>query len=224
VAGSAKRVLEDAHHRPEVRTDLCCGLTWISTGQLTRARRQLTATADALDDGSRRPIVVTEPSCAAALRKDLPELVDSDAARRVSARIRSFAEQVGVQTDRGWRPRRAVPTDVTVQTHCHEYAVFGARTQQRALHAVGVSTVREATGCCGVAGNFGFERDHFTTSMDVAKQALEPALDAAPDATVLTDGFSCHMQVRQINDDPSPEASLHLAQLIDPLPQGEAQR
>nr|WP_231383903.1 FAD-binding and (Fe-S)-binding domain-containing protein [Rhodococcus sp. 114MFTsu3.1] len=224
VAGAAKRVLEDARHRPEIRTDLCCGLTWISTGQLSRARKQLAATADALDDGSSRPIVVTEPSCAAALRKDLPELVDSDAARRVSARIRTFAEHVTAQTERGWVPPRAVPAEVTVQTHCHEYAVFGAQTQQRALHAVGVATVREATGCCGVAGNFGFEKNHFDTSMQVAKQALEPALNASKDAVVLTDGFSCHMQVRQINEDPTPGASSHLAQMIDPRPQGETQQ
>jgi FAD/FMN-containing dehydrogenase/Fe-S oxidoreductase len=216
VAGAARRVVEDAGHRAEVRTDVCCGLTWISTGQLRQARKRLTRTAAALDDGSDRPIVVTEPSCAAALRKDLPELVDTAAAHRVARRVRSFAEQVGAQRRSGWTPSAPLPSSVTVQTHCHEYAVFGAATQLSALKAVGIDDVREATGCCGVAGNFGFERQHYDVSMAVAEQALAPALRADPDAVVLTDGFSCHMQVRQLTDNSAPSASLHLAQILDP--------
>jgi Fe-S oxidoreductase len=216
VAGAALRVVEDAGHCAEVRTDVCCGLTWISTGQLRQARKRLARTATALDDGTDRPIVVTEPSCAAALRKDLPELVDSPAAHRVARRVRSFAEQVTAQRDAGWTPSAPMPASVTVQTHCHEYAVFGATTQLSALKAVGIDDVREAVGCCGVAGNFGFERQHFDVSMAVAEQALAPALRAAPNSVVLTDGFSCHMQVRQLTDNPASNASLHLAQILDP--------
>ena len=216
VAGAALRVVEEAGHRAEVRTDVCCGLTWISTGQLRQARKKLTHTATALDDGTDRPIVVTEPSCAAALRKDLPELVDTPAAHRVARRVRSFAEHVSAQRDAGWTPSAALPSSVTVQTHCHEYAVFGATTQVSALKAVGVDDVREATGCCGVAGNFGFERQHYDVSMVVAEQALAPALRADPTATVLTDGFSCHMQIRQLTGNPAPNASQHLAQMLDP--------
>lgn len=214
VAGAAKRVLEDGGRTPECRTDVCCGLTWISTGQLARAKKVLAKTAAALDDGTDRPIVVIEPSCAAALRKDLPELIHTPAARRVADRVRSFATAVVEQTENGWRPARPVPAEATVQTHCHEYSVFGAAVQRKALGAVGVANVREATGCCGVAGNFGFEAEHYDLSMKVAEQALVPALretDAA--AVVLTDGFSCAMQVNQLQ----PERdSLHLAQLLDP--------
>ncbi|MHA3020626.1 FAD-binding and (Fe-S)-binding domain-containing protein [Mycobacterium sp. BMJ-28] len=216
VAAAARRVIEDGDHTVQTRTDLCCGLTWISTGQLSQARKQLTRTANALDDGTDRPIVAVEPSCAAALRKDLPELVHTDAAQRVATRIRSFAEHVTVQTTQGWSPRFRPPAEVTVQTHCHEYAVFGADTQRRALHAAGVATIHEATGCCGVAGNFGFERSHYATSMAVAEQALAPALRAFPQAPVLADGFSCHMQVRQLTDSEDQAASVHLAQILDP--------
>ncbi|MFS0896986.1 FAD-binding and (Fe-S)-binding domain-containing protein [Mycolicibacterium litorale] len=224
VAGAVLRVIEDAGHCAEVRTDICCGLTWISTGQLRQARKRLTRSAAALDDGTDRPIVVAEPSCAAALRRDLPELVDTDVARRVAQRIRSFAEQVSAQSGRGWTPKAALPQSVTVQTHCHEYAVFGAATQRRALDEIGIGDVREATGCCGVAGNFGFERQHYDVSMAVAEQALAPALRADPGAVVLTDGFSCHMQVRQLTDTPSPSASLHLAQILDPRSRLEFRR
>ncbi|MBD0323335.1 MAG: FAD-binding oxidoreductase, partial [Aldersonia sp.] len=212
VAGAARRVLADADRRVECRADVCCGLTWISTGQLRRARKVLAKTVDKLDDGTNRPIVVVEPSCAAALRKDMPELVHSAAARRVADRVRSFATAVTELTAAGWRPQAPVPQHVTVQTHCHEYSTFGAGTQRRALAALGVGNVTEATGCCGVAGNFGFEAEHYPLSMQVAEQALVPALRASePDTAVLADGFSCRMQVEQLGRD-----SLHLAELIDP--------
>ena len=214
VAGAALRVLADAGSRPKCRTDACCGLPWISTGQLSRAKKTLARTAKLLDDGTDRPIVVLEPSCAAALRKDLPELVAGDEAKRVAARVRSFSQTICDQVAAGWTPGVPLPREVTVQTHCHEYAVFGATRQRDALRAIGIAEVREATGCCGVAGNFGFERDHYSVSMKVAEQALAPALRATPEsAVVLTDGFSCHMQVRQL--DPGLSA-LHLAQLLDP--------
>ncbi|REE76560.1 FAD/FMN-containing dehydrogenase [Rhodococcus wratislaviensis] len=216
VVGAASRVLAEAGLSSQCRSDVCCGLTWISTGQLKQAKKTLARAAELLDDGTDRPIVVLEPSCAAAFRKDLPELVHTDAARRVAARVQSFAGAVLERTRAGWTPSVALPEDVTVQTHCHEYAVFGAAGQRKALQAVGVERVREATGCCGVAGNFGFEADHYDLSMQVAEQALAPALrDSPEDAVVLTDGFSCHMQVRQL--DPS-RSSQHLAQLLDPAP------
>jgi FAD/FMN-containing dehydrogenase/Fe-S oxidoreductase len=216
VAGAASRVLAESGLSPQCRTDACCGLTWISTGQLSRARKVLTRAARLLDDGTDCPIIVLEPSCAAALRKDLPELVDSAGARRVAARVRSFAQAIQTQATSGWTPSAALPAEVTVQSHCHEYSVFGATSQRDALRAVGVGAVREATGCCGVAGNFGFERDHYAVSMKVAEQALAPALRSTPEsAVVLTDGFSCHMQVGQL--DPG-RRSIHLAQLLDPRP------
>ena len=217
VAGAAQRVLEDSGRSTECRTDVCCGLTWTSTGQLKTARQKLTKAVAALDDGTDRPIVVTEPSCAAAFKKDMPELVPTAAARRVAARVQSFAGAVIDQAADGWLPPGEVPASVTVQTHCHEYAVFGNATQRAALAAVGIDAVREATGCCGVAGNFGFEKRHYALSMEVAEQALAPAVrDTEPDTPILTDGFSCHMQVRQLTGDLTNDASVHLAQILDP--------
>lgn len=216
VAGAVAAVMTGAGDRPECAADACCGLTWISTGQLRTARRLLAATAELLDDGTDRPIVVVEPSCAATLRGDLPELVDTDQARRVAARVTSFAAYANglARENRLAAPGRAVPDEVVVQTHCHEYATFGAGTQRRVLAAVGVSRVREATGCCGVAGNFGFEAGHYDVSMAVASHALAPALqEGDPSAPVLTDGFSCAMQVDHL--DPA-RPGRHLAELLDP--------
>ncbi|MEX1079550.1 MAG: FAD-binding and (Fe-S)-binding domain-containing protein [Homoserinimonas sp.] len=216
VAGAAQRVLNTTGNTIECNAEVCCGLTMISTGQLGKAKRTLARAAENLDDGTDRPIVVIEPSCAAAFRKDLPELIHTDAARRVSARIRSFAGMVKELADDGWQPEwpNGAPAEVTVQTHCHEYSVFGAKAQSAALHAVGVSQIREATGCCGVAGNFGFEPSHYDVSMQVAEQALIPALKKTPaDTPVLADGFSCQMQLMQV--DPH-RTGLHIAELLDP--------
>lgn len=197
--------------------DNCCGLTWISTGQLDRARKVLRRTVADLDDGTDRPIVVVEPSCAAALAKDLPELVPTEGARRVAARVRSFAAHVPTLLDAGWRPP-PLPAEVTLQTHCHEYAVFGARVGITALAALGV-TVHTADGCCGVAGNFGFEKGHYEVSMAVAENGLAPALRNAPQRTVVTDGFSCAMAVEHLAavDDalaPARVRGVHLAELL----------
>lgn len=216
VAGAAARVLTQADSRVECSADACCGLTWVSTGQLNTARRLMADAAEVLDDGTDRPIVVVEPSCAAALRKDLPELVHTEQARRVAARVRSFAAHIGELAEAGWTPAPAqpLPGQVVLQTHCHEYSVFGAGTQKAALAAVGVSSVVDATGCCGAAGNFGFEKEHYGVSMQVAEQALAPALrSTGAESMVLTDGFSCAMQVKQL-DNARPGS--HLAQLLDP--------
>jgi Fe-S oxidoreductase len=216
VAGAAARVLAGAGHVVECSADACCGLTWISTGQLGTAKRLLSKAAEALDDGTDRPIVVVEPSCAAALRKDLPELVRTDQAKRVAARVRSFAAHIADRTAAGWRPSPAhpLPGRVVLQAHCHEYSVFGSTAQRAALEAAGVGDVVDASGCCGVAGNFGFERDHYDVSMQVAENALAPALrSTGQDVAVLTDGFSCARQVDQLD---SSRPGLHLAQLMDP--------
>ncbi|MEE4023768.1 FAD-linked oxidase C-terminal domain-containing protein [Gordonia sp. PKS22-38] len=214
VATAAAEVLGGSGDQVGCSADNCCALTWISTGQLTHARKVLTRTATALDDGTDRPIVLPEPSCAAALRKDLPELVDSAAAHRVSARVHSFADYLPRLIDRGWTPT-GLPDSVTLQTHCHEYAVFGARTGASVLEALGVE-VHTADGCCGVAGNFGFERGHYDVSVAVAENALAPALRADPDRPVITDGFSCAMSVDHLaaTDSAITATGLHLAELL----------
>ena len=212
VAGSALRVALGSGRSVACETDSCCGLTWISTGQLGIAKAALRRTISRLDSTDDVPIVVVEPSCAAALKKDAPELLQTEATRRVARRVRSYAEAVVEWVDAGWRPP-SVPTSATVQTHCHEYSVFGPAIQRTALIALGVHDIREATGCCGVAGNFGFEAGHFDVSMKVAAQGLMPALESTPGGTpVLSDGFSCSMQVRQLRPE---QPSLHLAEFIE---------
>ncbi|MFI9630625.1 FAD-binding and (Fe-S)-binding domain-containing protein [Streptomyces sp. NPDC052042] len=216
LAGAVSRVLRAAGLPSRARGDACCGLTWITTGQLGVARRVLKRTVRKLDTPGEPgpPIVVSEPSCAAALSKDLPELVPTEAARRVAARVRTFTGALGEQASSGWRPGR-VPSEVVLQTHCHQYAVFGATEQRDLLRTLGVGRVTEATGCCGVAGNFGFEREHYSLSMAVADLALAPCLEAAePGTPVLADGFGCRTQIDQLTAGREPGA-VHLAELLD---------
>lgn len=149
---------------------------------------------------------------------------DVAAAHRVAARVRSAAEHLGLLAAQGrapaW-PGGAAPDRVTVQTHCHEYATFGNRVQRATLTALGVGSVREATGCCGVAGDFGFTAGHQAVADAVAEQALAPALRADPDAPVLADGFSCATAIAHLSArDPrvGHRTGRHLFELLDPDP------
>ncbi|WLW57431.1 FAD-binding and (Fe-S)-binding domain-containing protein [Streptomyces sp. YU58] len=217
VAGAAGRVLADAGIPCTAEDGLCCGLTWVSTGQLSLARRVMARTVARLDNGDDRPIVVAEPSCAAALKRDVPELLGTDAARRVAARVHTLTGALTDLAAPGWRPP-ALPDDVVLQTHCHEYATFTSRHPRDLLTRLGVRTVDEAEGCCGLAGNFGFEEQHYDTSMAVADLALKPRLDGVDrdtPAVVVADGFSCATQIDHLAGDRGVRA-LHLAELLDP--------
>jgi FAD/FMN-containing dehydrogenase/Fe-S oxidoreductase len=220
VAGAASRVLADAGIPCSAQDDLCCGLTWVSTGQLSLARRIMARTVARLDNGDDRPIVVAEPSCAAALKRDVPELLGTDAAQRVAARVHTLTGALTDLAAPGWRPP-ALPDEVVLQTHCHEYATFKGRHPRDLLGRLGVRKVDEAEGCCGLAGNFGFEEQHYDTSMAVADLALKPrldgihAIDGATAAVVVADGFSCATQIDHLAGDRGVRA-LHLAELLDP--------
>ena len=213
VIPAAARVLREAGRTVGCTPDACCGLTWISTGQREGARRRLERLVGLFDDGTERDIVVLEPSCAAAIRDEAPKLVGSEAAARVAARVRSFAVATGEAMGEGWVPSAPAPSQVVVQTHCHEHAVFGAQVQRRVMQAWGVEDIVESSSCCGVAGNFGFEVEHFEMSMKVAQHSIVPALERGSGAPVLTDGFSCAMQVQQLD---AVRGSRHLAVLLDP--------
>ncbi|MGW0497714.1 FAD-binding and (Fe-S)-binding domain-containing protein [Streptomyces sp. NPDC003007] len=214
IAGAAGRVLADAGIPCTAQDDLCCGLTWVSTGQLTVARRIMARTVAALDNGDTRPVIVAEPSCAAALKRDVPELLGTSAARRVAARVHTFTGALTDLADPGWTPP-PLPENVVLQTHCHEYATFTGRHPADLLRRLGVRGVDEAEGCCGLAGNFGFEAQHYDTSIAVADQALKPRLDNLGRRPVVADGFSCATQIDHLAGDQGIRA-LHLAELLDP--------
>ncbi|MEZ0366144.1 FAD-binding and (Fe-S)-binding domain-containing protein [Mycobacterium sp. pUA109] len=193
---------------------LCCGLTWISTGQLDTARKQLRRSVDALTApaAAGMPIVGLEPSCTAALRSDALELLGADEpVTTVSGAVRTLAELLG-STER-WAPPDLSGTVAVVQPHCHQHAVLGFEADRALLRTAGVQT-HIVDGCCGLAGNFGAERGHYEVSVAVAENDLLPAVRAHPDAVVLTDGFSCRTQLDQLAHRPG----VHLAELFAPRP------
>jgi len=208
-------VLEAAGLRVGVVTEpACCGLTWVSTGQLDAARRILRRTLDVLHPYVERgiPVVGVEPSCLATLRSDAVELTDDPRAAAVAAGIRSLAE---VLADiEGWTPPDLTGTRVVVQPHCHHHSVVGWELDAALLARTGADVTRVG-GCCGLAGNFGVEQGHYEVSVAVAEHALLPAvreaLAADPDGTVvLADGFSCRTQLQDL----AGVRAIHLAELL----------
>ncbi|MEV7810208.1 FAD-binding and (Fe-S)-binding domain-containing protein [Streptomyces flaveolus] len=181
------------------RARVCCGLTYVSTGQLDRARTVLRRTLDLMEPVLRAgvPVVVLEPSCAAALRTDLPDLLPDDPrAARLSAAVHTFAETLERHAPH-WTPP-AVDRPVAGQTHCHQHAVLGD-TPDRRLRAAAGLTGDLSGGCCGLAGNFGFEKGHFEISRACAEEQLLPSVrQAPPDTVILADGFSCRTQLGQL--------------------------
>ncbi|CCK29312.1 oxidoreductase, FAD-binding protein [Streptomyces davaonensis JCM 4913] len=181
------------------RSRVCCGLTYVSTGQLDRARTVLRRTLDLLEPvlATDAYVTVLEPSCAAALRMDLPELLHDDPrAGALAARVLTFAETLERLAPE-WNPP-LLDRPITGQTHCHQHAVLGDTADRRLRQAARLSGDLTG-GCCGLAGNFGFEKGHFEVSKACAEEQLLPAVRAAgEDAVVLADGFSCRTQLEQL--------------------------
>ena len=192
-----------AFPRSAPRGRVCCGLTYVSTGQLDRARKVMRRTLDllypfgdpAFPEGP--SIVVLEPSCAATLRTDLPELLPDDPrAHRVASAVLTFAEALERHAP-NWTPPR-LDRPVVGQTHCHQHAILGDAPDRRLRTAAGL-TGELSGGCCGLAGNFGFEKGHYEVSVACAEEQLLPAVRAAGDEpVVLADGFSCRTQLEQL--------------------------
>nr|WP_308282547.1 FAD-binding and (Fe-S)-binding domain-containing protein [Pseudonocardia nigra] len=214
ILGSAVAVLEELGYVVEVPPrDICCGLTWTSTGQLDAARRVLRRSLRTIEPWLTAgvPVVGLEPSCTAALRADASELLPDDPlAAAVSSGVRTFAEVLAEHADE-LRERVVGPGQrALVQVHCHQHAELGSGADRSAMAALGVDAEVLDSGCCGLAGNFGFEQGHYAVSMACAERVLLPAVRAAePDVAVLADGFSCRTQLRQAGT----REPVHLAQL-----------
>lgn len=208
---AAVSVLEDAGYSVQIPARrLCCGLTWISTGQLNIARKALQRSIDALYPAAAAgtPIIGLEPSCTATLRSDAIELLGANEyARTVSNSVTTLADVL--MSTPGWTPPDLSGVTAIVQPHCHHRAVLGFDTDQRLMHCAGTS-ITLVDGCCGLAGNFGAEHGHYDISVSVAELNLLPALRAQSDAVAVADGFSCRTQIAQLAD----RRSVHLAELL----------
>jgi FAD/FMN-containing dehydrogenase/Fe-S oxidoreductase len=192
---------------------VCCGLTWTSTGQVGAARRVLRRSLRTIEPwlSAGVPVVGLEPSCTAALRADGAELLPAEPlAAALAGGVKTFAELLAEHLDElpglvVGGSRRAL-----VQVHCHQHAELGADDDRAVMRALGVEAEVLDSGCCGLAGNFGFEKGHYEVSMAAAERVLLPAVRSAEaDVDVLADGFSCRTQLRQAGT----REPVHLAQL-----------
>lgn len=212
IGWAAVELVESAGYRVRIPARrVCCGLTWISTGQLDGARRRLRHTLGALDEHIRAggPVIGLEPSCTAALRSDLPELLPDDPrSAPTAAAVRTLAEFLDGRP--GWHPPDRSGDRVLVQPHCHQHAVSGFDADRRVLQRTGAE-ITEISGCCGLAGNFGMQAGHYDISVAVAEGGILPALRAARSGTtLLADGFSCRTQAEQL----AGRSGRHLAQYL----------
>jgi FAD/FMN-containing dehydrogenase/Fe-S oxidoreductase len=202
-AGFAVRITE----KPE-----CCGLTWISTGQLPTARRKIRSSLDAMRPqvAAGVPVVGLEPSCTAVFRSDAAELLGTDApdVQATADAVHTLAELLAAYRP-GWEPPSLGGTEIVAQPHCHQHAVLGFEADEALLARAGAE-VQRLGGCCGLAGNFGVERGHYETSVAVAETALLPAVREHPDAVVAADGFSCRTQLEAL----AGRRGRHLAELL----------
>jgi FAD/FMN-containing dehydrogenase/Fe-S oxidoreductase len=214
IAVDAVAVLERLGYTVELPPrDVCCGLTWTSTGQVDAARRVLRRSLRTIEPwlATGVPVVGLEPSCTAALRADGPELLpDEPLAAALSTGVRTFAEVLGEHVDELAAASTGPARRALVQVHCHQHAELGTDDDRAVMAAIGVDAEVLDSGCCGLAGNFGFEKGHYDVSMACAERVLLPAVRAADaDVDVLADGFSCRTQLRQAGT----REPVHLAQL-----------
>ena len=207
-------VLEANGFAPIVAPDACCGLTWITTGQLTGAKKHLTSLLGALAPFAAAgiPIVGVEPSCTAVLRDDLSDLLPDDPrSALVAGATHTLAEVLSAVPASARRLPSLEGVEIVAQPHCHHYSVMGWDTDQALLESLGARVTR-LEGCCGLAGNFGMEAGHYDLSVAVASHSLLPTLSAHPEAVYLADGFSCRTQAAQLAD----RGGVHLATLLAP--------
>src|SRR3954452_25357203 len=220
-ANAAADVLEAAGYEVLIpRKRLCCGRPLYDWGFLGMAKTLLRETIDALkpelDEGI--PIVGLEPSCVSVFRDELPNLFAGDAdAIRLSKAVKTLPEfllEENVDLPR-------LTGKALVQAHCHHKAVLHFDDEEKVLKKLGLDVDHPDSGCCGMAGAFGFESDKYELSMRVGERVLLPAVrEASRDTIIVADGFSCREQIAQGTN----RQALHLAQVLQLALRNEAVR
>jgi FAD/FMN-containing dehydrogenase/Fe-S oxidoreductase len=214
VAIAATEVLEAAGCEVTLpKGALCCGRPFYDYGMLDLAERYLHRILDSLRDDIRAgvPLVGLEPSCVAVFRDELGNLLPDDQdAHRLGTQSFTLAEFLTDQLPDWSAPR--VQAHALVQRHCHHQAVMGFEAEQKVFDAMGLDAELPDSGCCGMAGSFGYEHgDHYDVSMQCGERVILPAVRAAdPSTIVMADGFSCREQIQQATG----REPLHLAQVI----------
>ena len=202
IGQAAVDLLEAAGYRVVLVDRKCCGRPLISKGMLEEAREHAAWNVERLAPYARRgvPIVGLEPSCLLTLRDESVDLLRTDDARVVaeqSALLEQFLlRERGRGLELSWVPgtRKAL-----LHGHCHQKAMVGTAPTVAVLAWAGYTVEEVDSGCCGMAGSFGFEREHYDVSIALGNRRLAPAVKAAPaDTTVVAPGISCRQQIEHL--------------------------
>ena len=200
VAHAAVAVLESAGFTVDIpRQRLCCGRPLYDHGMLSAARRRLTEILESLRDDieAGTPIVGLEPSCVSVFRDELLRFFPDDPLARRLSQQALFLTEFLVKT--GSVPAGGMQGRAVAHPHCHERASLCLDDDIAVLKATGLDVTVLDAGCCGMAGAFGFERDHLEVSRAVGERVLLPAVRAAaPETYIVTNGFSCREQITQL--------------------------
>lgn len=222
-ARAAKRVLEAAGYRVHLNVKkgerpLCCGRTYLSSGQFDKARLEARRTLDHLMPHVRRGVAIVglEPSCLLTLRDEFLQYGFGKEAKALSESAFLFEEFLVRARDAGELPLDLKPVDhprAMLHGHCHQKAFDAVRPVEQVLSWIpGLEVETIESSCCGMAGSFGYEAEHFDASMKMAELSLLPAIrEAADDAVLVADGTSCRHQIR----DGSGREAIHVARLLE---------
>ncbi len=197
---AAVEVLEAAGYSVELVDGGCCGRPMISKGLLSQAREQANANIDALHAYAERgiPIVGCEPSCLLTLRDEYPEFIADERAKTVAENSFLIDEFLAQAHSAGKLDLQfsELGKQVMFHGHCHQKAITGTSDAIFMLNLPpGYQAELINAGCCGMAGSFGFEKEHYDISMQIGGLSLFPAIESKPDWEVAVMGVSCHQQV-----------------------------
>ena len=212
-AKAAVEILEAAGCRVKIPSrPLCCGRPLYDFGMLDLAKRQLGQIIETLEDdiAAGTPVVGLEPSCVAVFRDELPNLFPHDeSAKRLSGQTMTLSEFLRRHRP-DWRPAR-VDRKALVHGHCHHKAVMGFAAESEVLKQAAREVEILDSGCCGMAGSFGFKREHYEVSQRIGELAVLPAVrHASVDDLIVADGFSCREQIAQ----GTSRRAFHTAELL----------
>jgi Fe-S oxidoreductase len=223
VAIAATRFLEKSGYRVMLADKKCCGRPMISKGMLTQARENAEWNIEKLAPSATQgiPIVGLEPSCLLTLRDEYPEFVRTEAARKVAANCFLFEEFASREEKAG---RLTLNLNgggkkVLLHGHCHQKALVGTGPTTAMLKAAGYEVSEVDAGCCGMAGSFGFEKEHYDLSAKIGNRRLVPAVNALErEAEIAAPGISCRQQIGHL----AGRKAKHPAELLWEVLSGES--
>ena len=211
---AASEVLHASGHTvTTARKHICCGRPLYDFGFLDEARNYLSRILDEfapqIDAGI--PVVMLEPSCASVFQDELINFFPNDERAIRLSKQTVMLSQIVANSTSAWRPPQLDGRRIVVQGHCHQKALMTMKDEVRLLKATGAEIDMLDSGCCGMAGPFGFEADKYDVSQTLAERVLLPAVRAAAKEDILvSNGFSCREQISQNTD----RRAVHLAEVL----------